>query len=429
MLSRSIIRNHAIIRCQPRFHSHYNSNYRKFSTNPENPWFGKQIYLFIRSKLTFLHFVRAARIGFLGFAIYQAGYQTGLIHYAQDPHQIEKEMMKGVITATGADSYHPVYHPYHIQVKTVGERIVFAAKDMCKEKIETLIAENEKIHQEIEAYNKAKSHHNQEGRKHNFPMVEKIAENEAEILVWKTALSRLKGSWHYVVIAVPSINAFVTAACPRRVFVHSVLMEKLKPTDDELALVIGHEISHFLLEHVEKEQSYNVTLKILQLMLLSFIEPVGILSVLYDFLIAGVATYLDASYSRECEEEADELGMELAARACFDTKKSTKIFQRLSAALTGSPGPDVALFSEVPEASKDQDLKKIKKDGSNPLQATNPPVKRKANWNDTHPHWDERIENVNNLSDKFNPDKYRTCHSYLRYYMESITTTITGSNK
>jgi Zn-dependent protease with chaperone function len=387
---------------------------RKFSsTEAAGPSFGRRAYEFIKSRFTLYRIFRAGRVGIIGFGLYSTGFQAGLVNYAQDPHKIEKEMMKGVITATGAESYHPVHHPQHIQVKRVGEKIVFAAKDMCKERIEALTAENAKLKLTVDANFKKTDSQAQaaDARKHTFSIKEKIAENDAEIQMFETFLTRLKGSWHYVVIDVPTVNAFVTAACPRRVFVHSGLMEKLKPTDDELALVLGHEISHFLLEHIEKEQSFSTTLKIGTLMLLSFIEPTGMLSLAYDFFLAGMTTFLDASYSRECEEEADTLGIELTARACFDTRKSVQVFKRLSNAMSGSgsgtstsTNPEDTLIAEAIEEVK----------------TTAGKGRRKASWNDTHPHWDDRIHNVTLLTKDFNSANYRTCQNALRYYIDSI---------
>jgi Zn-dependent protease with chaperone function len=380
---------------------------RRFSTNAdagggENVSFGKKVYTMIRSKVNGYQILRAARVAVLGYALYQTGYQSGLITYAQDPHKIEKEMMKGVIAAAGAESYHPVYHPHHMQVKRVSERIVFAAKDMYKEKLEKLVAENMQLEKDLLANNEKTPKTNIDSaqvRHSNFPLRDKFEKNKESIELYSTALNHMKGSWHYVVIAVPTINAFVTAACPRRVFVHSGLIEKLQPTDDELAIILGHEISHFILEHVEKEQSYNATLKILQLILLTFVEPLGLLSVFYDQLLSTVSTFLDASYSRECEEEADTLGIELAARACYDTSKSAKIFLKLANATMN------------PTSSSSSD----------PLVEETELISHKSvGWNDTHPSWDSRIENVTTLSRDHNSERYRTCQSYLKYYMDSI---------
>lgn len=391
----------------------------------KNSSFALRMWTVIRSKLTIVHFARAARVGFLGVALYQAGYQAGLITYAQDPHKIEKEMMKGVVAATGAKSYHPVHHPYHMQVKRVGDRLIFAAKDMCKEKLERLQEENKALDKEILANNQnTKTKEAAADSRHkNFELREKLFQNNEEINQWETALSRLKGSWHYIVIDVPSVNAFVTAACPRNIFVHSGLLQKLDPTDDELALIMGHELSHFLLQHVEKEQTFDVSLKILQLILLTFVEPIGLFSLGYDYMVGKVAQYLDAAYSRECEEEADTLGIELTARACFDINKSIQVFEKLHNELDLNSLPQTALPNPVnleseatPTAGKTTKVKEKKNEHKH--------AKKHAAWGDSHPSWDDRIDNITALTEKHHTQKYRTCQSYLRHYMDSFVSTL-----
>eukprot|EP00599_Poterioochromonas_sp_BG-1_P005530 CAMPEP_0173140788 /NCGR_PEP_ID=MMETSP1105-20130129/5103_1 /TAXON_ID=2985 /ORGANISM="Ochromonas sp., Strain BG-1" /LENGTH=435 /DNA_ID=CAMNT_0014053859 /DNA_START=33 /DNA_END=1340 /DNA_ORIENTATION=- len=391
----------------------------------EAPSFAQRAWKTVRSKLTAVHFARAIRVGFLGIALYQAGYQAGLITYAQDPHKIEKEMMKGVIFAAGGENYHPVYHPHHIQVRRVGENLIFAAKQMCKEKIRRLELENKDLESTIDANNKEKMFATEkdksEARHKNFDLREKLYNNKQELEMWQIAHSRLKGSWHYVVIDVPTVNAFVTAACPRRVFVHAGLLEKIHPTDDELALVMGHEISHFLLQHVEKEQSYDVGLKILQLILLTFVEPIGFFAIAYDYLVATIAQYLDAAYSRECEEEADTLGIELAARACYDTKKGTKMFEKLHNYATlvgGAPDP---LYLEGTSNSNEAVVIDQKTSETNKTEEKEEREKEHASWSDSHPSWDDRIENITALSHQYSPENYSTCKSYLKKYIDSIT--------
>ena len=50
-------------------------------------------------------------------------------------------------------------------------------------------------------------------------------------------------SWEVVIIDSPEPNAWVSPFLPCRVFVCRGLLEKLSPSDDELAMILGHEIT------------------------------------------------------------------------------------------------------------------------------------------------------------------------------------------
>jgi len=69
----------------------------------------------------------------------------------------------------------------------------------------------------------------------------------------------MKGDWHYIVTTAPDVNAFVTDLCPHRIFVHEGLLKECTPTDDELALILGHEISHLIYGHSEEDSQYRGT--------------------------------------------------------------------------------------------------------------------------------------------------------------------------
>lgn len=45
--------------------------------------------------------------------------------------------------------------------------------------------------------------------------------------------------------------------------------------------------------------------------------------------LASVRGALGASYSREHEREADELGIKLTAMACYDTKEASRVFHKM----------------------------------------------------------------------------------------------------
>src|SRR5258706_12865406 len=78
-------------------------------------------------------------------------------------------------------------------------------------------------------------------------------------LVPQTAAFRAdagKWPWEVHVVSVDDVNAWGMPA--GKMAVYSGLINKLQPTDDELAAVMGHEIAHALREHSRGQKSQQV---------------------------------------------------------------------------------------------------------------------------------------------------------------------------
>ncbi len=156
--------------------------------------------------------------------------------------------------------------------------------------------------------------------------------NKQKLSEWEDALHKLEGEWSYIVIKEKRIaNAFVTPTCPRKIFIHEGFFDLLDPTDDELGLILSHEISHVILGHSTNQVINTTMISIVQLILLAFLDPTGLSSLFLEFLSFQTSFWLKASYSRQCEIEADELGLQIATQACFNTKEAVHFFQRLAA--------------------------------------------------------------------------------------------------
>ena len=68
--------------------------------------------------------------------------------------------------------------------------------------------------------------------------------------VWETKLRALHSlPWKFVVIDSGAVNAFVTDMLPGYVFVHRGLLDAFDRNEEELAFILGHELSHYLLDH------------------------------------------------------------------------------------------------------------------------------------------------------------------------------------
>jgi predicted Zn-dependent protease len=111
------------------------------------------------------------------------------------------------------------------------------------------------------------------------------------------------------------------------------LIEKLKITDDELAAVMGHEISHALREHARERMGKTAATN-------GLIELGSALLGLGNggrYLANIGGQLLTLRFSREDESEADLVGMDLAARSGYDPRAGVTLWQKMISAAQGAP--------------------------------------------------------------------------------------------
>lgn len=151
--------------------------------------------------------------------------------------------------------------------------------------------------------------------------------------------------WHWEtnVFHSDEVNAFCMAG--GKIGVYSGLVDKLKITDDELAAVMGHEIAHALREHVREQVSRQQAAK-LPGVVLAIVTGNQALADLGD-MVTDVTLTLPKS--REAEREADEIGVELAARAGYDPRAAVSLWQKMNR-LGGSRPPEWLSTHPAPEA-------------------------------------------------------------------------------
>lgn len=148
--------------------------------------------------------------------------------------------------------------------------------------------------------------------------------------MWARAVKRLEGKWTIILSTSPEINAFVSGVSPRKIFVYEGLIRRLELTDDELAMILGHELSHVILGHTEEQIPVNAIILGTQLVVMSMVDPLGLGSFIFDAMVSQVGKYITASYSRAHEHEADELGLLLTSMACFDIAAGAFVHDKLS---------------------------------------------------------------------------------------------------
>ena len=138
--------------------------------------------------------------------------------------------------------------------------------------------------------------------------------------------------WEVNLIGSKEINAFCMPG--GKVAFYTGILEQLKLTDDEVAMIMGHEMAHALREHararIAKSQGTGTLLSLgAQLLGLGELGNVA----------ASVGTQLlTLRFSREDETDADLVGLELAARGGFNPQAAVSLWQKMAQA-GGGNGP------------------------------------------------------------------------------------------
>jgi len=136
-----------------------------------------------------------------------------------------------------------------------------------------------------------------------------------------------KWAWEVKVIDdTEEVNAWRMAG--GKMAIYTGLLNKVKPTDDELAQVMGHEISHALANHTAERMSTAMATSI-GVTILAVATDSDALAVGAGVVAAKLA--IELPNSREGESEADEIGIELAARAGYDPRAAVTLWQSFSA--------------------------------------------------------------------------------------------------
>ena len=138
--------------------------------------------------------------------------------------------------------------------------------------------------------------------------------------------------WSVQVIDDPkTVNAWCMAG--GRMAIYTGLIQKVDPTDDELAQVMGHEISHALANHTAERMSVAMASQLGAM-------AVGIASDSAATMAAAqgaAAVAITLPNSRSSETEADRIGIELAAKAGYDPRAAATLWQKMEKA--GGNGP------------------------------------------------------------------------------------------
>jgi Zn-dependent protease with chaperone function len=168
------------------------------------------------------------------------------------------------------------------------------------------------------------------------PRVERVREITNRLVAEAVRFRPDSSNWHWEVQVINDpkvVNAFCMAG--GKMGIYTGFWDKFKASDDEIANVMGHEIGHALASHTREKMSVamsvsvGATLLAVALTARNSNDP-NAFPVAQNTAALAAALAITLPNSRDAETEADQIGIELAARAGFDPRAAVTLWEKMA---------------------------------------------------------------------------------------------------
>ena len=219
-----------------------------------------------------------------------------------------------------------------------------------------LVSSDELNQMAAKAYNQLQAESAKKGTLNTDPDLTKRVRAIAARITPQTRVFRADApawKWEVNTITSKELNAFCMPG--GKIMFYSGLIQNLKLTDDEIAVVMGHEIAHALREHSREQVSQAMAAQ----------AAIGIGAALLGLgdgsaNLAGTAyqALIATRFSRGDETEADRIGLELSARAGYDPRAGITLWKKM---LSGNQGgrPPEFLSTHPAETRRIQQIEEL----------------------------------------------------------------------
>lgn len=152
---------------------------------------------------------------------------------------------------------------------------------------------------------------------------------EPHTVAWNP--SSINWNWEVILIKSDSLNAFCFPG--GKIAFFSGIIDRLKLSDDEIAMIMGHEMAHALREHA-RARIAKAQITDLGADLLSAVIGLGKSE---RRLIGFGRQLIGLKFSRSDETDADLVGLDIAARGGFNPQAGLSLWKKMKNANSGSP--------------------------------------------------------------------------------------------
>lgn len=139
---------------------------------------------------------------------------------------------------------------------------------------------------------------------------------------------RIPSAWEVTVFDSKDVNAFALPG--GKIGVYTGLL-KVAASQDQLAAVIGHEVTHVLAGHSAERYSEQMASQLGGVLVQATTGING------DLIGMAANAFILLPFSRAHETEADLLGLDLMASAGFDPRQAISLWQNMARASGGKP--------------------------------------------------------------------------------------------
>jgi Zn-dependent protease with chaperone function len=156
--------------------------------------------------------------------------------------------------------------------------------------------------------------------------------------------------WEVNLINSKQINAWCMPG--GKIAFYTGILDQLQLNDDEVAMIMGHEMAHALREHSRERLAKSKATG----MGLSVASQLLGLGQLGDVAANLGTQLLTLKYGRDDETEADLVGLEIAARAGFKPEASVQLWKKMLSATGGGKGQPSFLSTHPSGNNRIQEL-------------------------------------------------------------------------